>query len=224
MTGGNVVEVMNQNAGPSNIENAGVVRSSLAHAFTRSSNRDEGNSDAQATVTLEEQAVPGLLMLRAVASADALSAALQSAYGVPLPSLLQSVQNEDYCVRWMSPDCWLISCALDETFTIETTLRRAVEEHFAIVDVSGGYCVLHLSGASAINVLKKSTGYDTHPDNFSAGKVVNTTFAKAQVTLRAVNAEAGHECYEIIVRRSFADYVFKWIQQAGEEYALSLQP
>ncbi len=76
--------------------------------------------------------------------------------------------------------------------------------------------LLTLSGENALNVLKKSTAYDVHAENFGPGKVVNTVMAKAQVTLRAKS----DGCFEIIVRRSFADYLWLWLQRAGKEYGL----
>jgi len=89
----------------------------------------------------------------------------------------------------------------------------------AMVNVSGGFSVLELQGANANDVLKKSTGYDVHPSNFMPGKVVNTVFAKAQVTMRCIDTDH----YELIVRRSFADYLWHWIQVASAEYGLSIE-
>jgi sarcosine oxidase subunit gamma len=98
-------------------------------------------------------------------------------------------------------------------------LRQGVSGSIAVVNVTGGYSVLHLGGMRAVDVLKKSTPYDVHPINFPEAKVVNTTFAKSQATLRAMRTG-----YEIIVRRSFADYVWIWIHVAAEEYGLDVTP
>jgi sarcosine oxidase subunit gamma len=119
----------------------------------------------------------------------------------------------------MSPDEFLLSCPLDAVVDIEQKLRSAVNEAFAVVDVSGGYAILELKGADHTALLKKSTAYDVHPDNFSSGKVVSTTFAKAQVILRSVSESQ----VELIVRRSFSDYVWLWIQTAAREYGLEAQ-
>ncbi|MFK7992770.1 MAG: sarcosine oxidase subunit gamma [Granulosicoccus sp.] len=176
-------------------------------------------SSAQ-TVYVQERPVTGFLLLRASEQSNALSEALQDRCGLALSSRLQSDTNDEYCVRWMSPDSWLLTCPLDQAYAIEIDLRKAVDAHIGIVNVSGGYSILELSGNRARDVLMKSTGYDTHPDNFAEGKVVNTTFAKAQVTLRSVELNQGWGRYELIVRRSFCDYVWMWIQQASEEFGL----
>lgn len=170
-----------------------------------------------ANVFLEEAAVTGILVLRGSTDVDVLDTALQATLKMALPERLKSESTADkYCIRWMSPDEWLLTCPLHEAFDIENKLRAAAKGSIAIVNVSGGYSLLKLSGESALKVLKKSTAYDVHPDNLPAGKVVNTVMAKAQVTLRAI----GDDEYEIIVRRSFADYLWLWLQRAGKEYGL----
>lgn len=174
-----------------------------------------------AQVRLTEQSVTGLLMLRASSDEQiaALDVALQTHCGVALAQRLSSNTSGEYCVRWMGPDAWLLSCPLSSAFGVEQQLRSAVKGHIAIVQLSGGYTIFELSGAKALQVLQKSSGYDTHPDNFPVGKVVNTTFAKAQITLRAVHT--GDEAsYELIVRRSFSDYIWLWLQRASYEYGL----
>jgi sarcosine oxidase subunit gamma len=100
--------------------------------------------------------------------------------------------------------------------TLEQNLRESLNAHVAIVDVSGGYTRLELTGADVRLVLRKSTGYDVHPENFPPGKVVNTIFAKAQATLRCM----AEDQYEILVRRSYSDYLWLWLQRAGKEYAM----
>lgn len=170
-----------------------------------------------ADLLLQESATTGLLVLRAGAMHSELSAALQSLVSVALPERLWSDAQGHYCSRWMSPDEWLLSCPLHDVFRIETALRETVSGHVAIVNVSGGYSVMTLSGSNARLVLKKSTAYDCDPRHLPVGKVVNTHLAKSQVTLRAVATDS----FEILVRRSFADYVWLWLQHAGAEYGMS---
>lgn len=178
-----------------------------------------------AGVSLAEQAVSGLLLLRANNDKSKLNTALLSVLELALPGTLGSNtsagsdHNASLCIRWMSPDEWLLSCPLANAYSIESQLREALQSaSYAIVNVSGGFTVLRLRGPHALNVLKKSVTYDVHPEHFSVGKVVNTVFAKAQVTMMC----CGHEDYELIVRRSFADYVWTWLQVASREYGLDL--
>lgn len=194
--------------------------SALSHATHDSKSAEHSSSEG---VVLQALPVTGLLMLRATDSRDALSKALKMRCGVALSDVLHSQANEPYCVRWMSPDSWLLSCPLQKAYELEVDLRNSVDGHLAIVNVSGGYCALQLSGEHVRELLMKSTSYDVHHDNFPAGKVINTVFAKAQVTLRAINGADGSMLYELLVRRSFADYVHLWIQQAAMEFGLRLE-
>jgi len=171
-----------------------------------------------AGVVLKEHPVTGLLTIRAKADNASLSSALKSVLSLELPGTLQSSVSGEYCLRWMSPDEWLLSAPIAELYDIENNLREAVTEPVAMVNVSGGYTLVELSGAQVLNVLKKSTHYDCHPRNLTVGKVVNTGFAKSQVTLRCI--DSSH--YELVVRRSFADYIWLWLQTASREYGLQV--
>lgn len=203
----NLVAVMDQHA--TTAEQSGLAHLGLPVSLSES-----------CSVVMTVRSVMGLLMLRASSNTTALSEALKNRCGVSLSERLRSVTHKAYCIRWMAPDCWLLSCPLGEAFAIEQSLRADVDGHIAIVNVSGGYSVVDLSGSSAQSVLMKSTGYDVHPDHFGVGKVVNTTFAKAQVTMRVVELGETDACYELVVRRSFSDYLWLWLQRAGAEYGI----
>ena len=69
-----------------------------------------------------------------------------------------------------------------------------------------------------IDLMKKSTGYDIHIDNFPVGKVVGTTFAKAGAHILRVSEDK----FQLVVRRSFSDYIWLWIQQGSQEYGLTI--
>ncbi|RML93225.1 Sarcosine oxidase, gamma subunit, partial [Pseudomonas syringae pv. maculicola] len=78
---------------------------------------------------------------------------------------------------------------------------------------------LELTGPKVRQVLMKSTSYDVHPDNFPVGKAVGTVFAKSQLVIR----RTGEETWELLIRRSFSDYWWLWLQDASAEYGLSIQ-
>jgi sarcosine oxidase subunit gamma len=172
-----------------------------------------------AGLKLGEQPLTELLTLRARVPATALAAAVKAELNLALPDTLQSDSNDQGCVRWIAPDEWLLSCAGQSAFDIEQSLRKHLGgTQYAIVNVSGGFTVLQISGDAVSDVLKKSTAYDVHPSHFPIGKVVNTVLGKAQVTLRCV----AENQYELIVRRSFADYIWLWLQTAAKEYGLDI--
>jgi sarcosine oxidase subunit gamma len=139
--------------------------------------------------------------------------------GLALPETLRSVEAGARSLRWISPDEWLLILPGNEAFELEQQLREAIEGHYAVVNVSSGQTLIELSGTQAVEVLKKSTGYDVDARNFPPGKVVTTTFAKTQAVIR----RSAETRWELVVRRSFADYVWRWLQDAGAEFGLSVQ-
>lgn len=174
---------------------------------------------ATAGVQLREVALHGHLILRGTQSNAGFTKACARALGVALPfQPLTSAENGDIAVRWLSPDEWLVTLPAGQVYALEQALRAEASGHFSVVNVSGGQTLLQLSGPRALDVLKKSTPLDLHPREFPVGKVAGSVFAKSSVFLR----RTGEESWELVVRRSFADYIWLWLQDAGREYGLQV--
>src|SRR3989338_6209820 len=115
---------------------------------------------------------------------------------------------------------WLLTLPCGEEFAAEQQLREALGDlHHQVVNVSGGQTILELSGPKVRELLMKSSSYDVHPSNFPVGKAVGTVFAKSQLVIR----HTGEDCWELLVRRSFADYIWLWLQDASAEYGLVIK-
>lgn len=170
------------------------------------------------TVLIEELKAMSHLVLRGNADNPAFVDGVQAALGMALPLAPgSSAQIDVLRVCWQSPDEWLIIGAPGQAGAIEAALREHLSGHYAVTDVSGGQTLVSLSGPNAENVLKKSTPYDVHLRHFPVGKVVGTTFAKTQVQLR----RTGESAFELVFRRSFADYLWMWLVDASQEYGVS---
>jgi len=137
--------------------------------------------------------------------------AIKSVTKLAIPTTLQSTSNDDYSLIWIAPDEFLLLVPELTEADVETKLRKKMDGHFAIVNVTGGQTLLELSGERAETILKKSTVYDVHESNFPAGKAVTTKFAKSQVIVMRTGADS----FQLIVRRSFSDYIWQWIVDAG---------
>ena len=176
-------------------------------------------TDADAGVVFSEAALMGHLTLRCEPSSPLIAVA-QSILGVALPlSPLTSVEHGDLVVRWIAPDEWLISLPNDQVFDLETRFRAEMNGHHSLVNGSGGMTVYKLRGKHVVDMLKKSTPVDLHDSEFPVGKVVSTVFAKAGAVIR----RTGESEFELVVRRSFADYIWLWIQDASQEYGLAIE-
>ncbi len=182
---------------------------------------------ARSRVVLRERAMLGHLILRG--GAIALDEAVRQVLGVGLPArpsgLIRDARGER-SIQWLSPDEWLLIVPGGEEFALEARLREVLGDtrdtagkHPAIVNVSGGQTLLELEGDKARELLMKSTPYDVHPDAFPVGKGVTTVFAKATLILRRPTEER----WELVVRRSFADYLYRWLLDAGAEYAIGVE-
>lgn len=177
-----------------------------------------------ATVRFTERPVTGLLVLRGDAGSDGFVRAVREATGLELPARLRSTSGDAdgggaaRVIRWRSPDEWLLSCPIEEAHEITVALERAFDASACVVDVSGGYTLIELAGKGVDAVLARSTAYDATGE-LPPGKVVSTAFAKSAVMLRRIDAGR----VELVVRRSFADYVWTWLQRAARPGGLAIE-
>lgn len=177
-------------------------------------------ADESAGIVLCERALLGHLTLRLDAGNSRQLKAAEKVLGVKLPvKPLTSAQQGDVQVRWISPNEWLISVPGDKAFDYENSFRDTMVGHYAVVNGSGGMTLIQLSGNDVVSLLKKCIAVDLHPSEFPVGKVVSTVFAKAS----AVVHRTEENTFELIVRRSFADYVWLWLQDASREFGLSVK-
>lgn len=178
-----------------------------------------GQSRQNAGVRVRHHKLLGHLILRGDVQNPDFAASAQQALGLALPGALGVVSKDELSVQWMAPDEWLLIVAQGEELLVEQRLRAALQGvHHAVVNVSGGQTLLELSGPAVRDVLMKSTPYDVHPQNFPVGKAVGSTFAKSQLVIR----RTGDDVWQLVVRRSFADYVWAWLQDASAEFGLAV--
>ncbi|WP_445938298.1 sarcosine oxidase subunit gamma [Pseudomonas sp.] len=208
----------------SNLINVYQQRPDAAHAesplFHAGLDQLAGKGAAKAGVTLREKKLLGHLTLRGDAKDPAFAGGVHKALGLELPSALGLVANGETSLQWLAPDEWLLIVPSGTEFAVEQKLRAALDGlHISIVNVSGGQTLLELSGAKVREVLMKSTSYDVHPSNFPVGKAVGTNFAKSQLVIR----HTAEDTWELLVRRSFSDYFWLWLQDASAEFGLAIK-
>lgn len=169
-------------------------------------------------VILREDKFRGHLNLRGNPEDEAFTSAAEQVLGVALPTAPNSaVEHGSTRVYWMCPNEWLVLVAADTQAQIEADLRQAMAgQHIAVADISSGQTLINLSGDNVVEVMMKSTVYDCHESNFPVGKAVQTTFAKAGATIY----KCADGSYDLIIRRSFSDYIFLWLKDACAEYGL----
>jgi sarcosine oxidase, subunit gamma len=140
--------------------------------------------------------------------------AVRQVFGVDLPDAPNSVETgATHIALWLGPDEWLLESIAPRLPSAERSMRARLEnELVSVVDVSSGYTVLQLEGARVRTILQKGCPLDLHPRVFGTGRCAQSHFFKAGIILRSVRENA----YELIVRRSFADYTVRMLLDAAE--------
>ena len=174
---------------------------------------------SDAGLVLRERRFRGHLLLRGHPDRSRLADVVASRVGVDLPQRpLTLVRSGAVSLQWLSPDEWLAIVPLGETFRIAQQLRHG--SGGSVVDVSGGQTLVELSGPRVREVLMKSTPCDVDDRAFPPGRAVMTVFAKTMAGIRRLDADR----WELILRRSYADYLWRWLLDAGAEYGVSVLP
>jgi sarcosine oxidase subunit gamma len=89
--------------------------------------------------------------------------------------------------------------------------------HASMNVVTGGQVAMRIGGDNAVALLAKGCTLDLHPKTFLAGQCAQTGLAKAGILLSKVDYTP---TFDVIVRRSFAEYLAKWLQRAGAEFGI----
>ncbi|MYF30079.1 MAG: sarcosine oxidase, gamma subunit family protein [Gammaproteobacteria bacterium] len=120
---------------------------------------------------------------------------------------------------WLGPDEWLLVVEGDDGLALEERLRDALDGPFSVADVTGAQVQLELSGPDAGKVLQKSSPYDFHPRKFPPGRCAQTVFSKTTALVAAREDGA----FDVVFRRSYADYLMRWLADAAAEYGYRLE-
>ena len=173
-------------------------------------------------VILTERPFLGYVNLRGDAGDATFPAAVEGVLGVALPLDPNTIaEGEDLTVCWMGPDEWLIILRPGDQTRCVADLRQALGEHHAsAVDTTGGYTLVNVAGARRRELLAKGCTLDLHPRNFSPGQCAQTNLGKTGVLLIPRGDSSDAESFDVIVRRSFSDYLGIWLEHSAREYGL----
>lgn len=146
-------------------------------------------------------------------------AAASNTLGQELPVSANTMTIGSHRVFWLGADEWLIVTSIVDTLSLVVRLRESFSGHHAsVTDVSGGQITLRLAGPSVRHVLAKGCTLDFHQDKFNVGVCARSGLAKANVLIGLVDDQP---VYEIVVRRSLAEYLVLWIRHAASEYGVN---
>jgi sarcosine oxidase subunit gamma len=152
-----------------------------------------------------------------------------AAVGRTVDLLLPSEPNTtagrgDLTALWLGPDAWLLACPPDKVAAQVGALRKALADvHAAITDVSDGRVALRLAGPNARDVLAKGCPLDLHPRALAPDCCAQSLLAKASVLIHLLDDAQRGPTFDLYVGRSFAHYLWAWLDDAGREYGVQIE-
>jgi sarcosine oxidase subunit gamma len=144
--------------------------------------------------------------------------AVTGVLGRPVPVTPGTVASTDELdVLWLGPDEWLVVAAPGRGAELEARLREALSEGAgSVVDLSANRTAIELRGPHARDILEHGCSIDLHPRAFGPGRCAQTDLARANVILVRRSEEP---VYLVLVRPSFARYLWAWLADAASEWA-----
>jgi heterotetrameric sarcosine oxidase gamma subunit len=129
-------------------------------------------------------------------------AATLGGMGMTLPETCRAALSGDHWLLWLGPDEFLLLGS-----------DNAVPTAAAAVDVSHRDTALAVSGPRAAWSINAFCALDLHESAFPVGMSTRTVFGKAEIVLWRTASET----FRIEVARSFAPYVWVYLEEARRE-------
>ncbi|MGF6753263.1 sarcosine oxidase subunit gamma [Paraburkholderia sp. GAS42] len=170
-----------------------------------------------ASFEMRERPFVDLVSIRGVVSDTLFTAAVSQVVGCEVPAVPNTVAHgEAHDMLWLGPDEWMVVGKTAGTGALGRGLATALSGQFAsAVDVSSGYTIVSVSGRAVRDVLSRGCPLDVDANIFGIGTCAQTHYFKASIIL----IRTGEDVFDIIVRRSFADYFCRILLDAAESVA-----
>ena len=179
---------------------------------------------------LEVRPGSGYLNLRGDPNSEQFIQAAEAALGQPPPTLANTFSAATHTQRgrilnpspastpsctvyWLGPDEWLLATEHGREKDLAAQLdKNLAGQCYSLVDMTGGQVMMRLRGPSAREVLARGCTLDLHPRAFKAGRCAQTTLAKTSMLIALADDAP---TFDIIVRRSYAEYAARWLRHSG---------
>ena len=180
-----------------------------------------GRKDGEPGIVVSERIGLGLATVAArKGQAEALKAAVASAYGAQLPASSRVAEGRDAQGSAVSfigygPGQWL---AVSESFASEA-LARDLQDKLqglaSISDQSGGRTVLRIGGRRAREVLAKGLPIDLDPRAFPLGSAATSAISHMGVQIWQMDDTRS---YDIAIFRSLSESFWHWLTASAAEF------
>lgn len=168
----------------------------------------DGRIAAFANVSITPVPAASRLSLRARPDAVA---ALSKALGVDLPAKPKtSVSKGSRTACWLGPDEWLILDEVGKNLMADAAKSKVLH---SATDISERNTAISVSGPNAEGTLSAGCPQNLSLTAFPVGAVSRTLLGKAEVII----LRTGDEAFRVECWRSFSDYVFTYLSEAGRD-------
>ena len=201
-------------------------QSPLAHLNLNARAANEPNNE-NVNVKMGERPLLGMINLRGQSHDPAFFPAVKKSLGSNVPKDVNLVTGnpEGIHTLCLGPDEWMIITPPGEEIKLCSKLRVTLSNlHTAITLTGDSRTTIRLSGIHARDTLAKGCSIDLHPRAFGLGQCAQTVLARADMILHqtAEESSTNSATYDIIVLRSYAEYIWTWLEDAAQEYGLQV--
>jgi heterotetrameric sarcosine oxidase gamma subunit len=175
-----------------------------------------GRQGGEPGITIAERVGLGLATVAArKGQADALKAAVASAYGVDLPVSSRVAQGPQVSFVGYGPGQWLAVSAKLANEALARDLAQQLKGLASISDQSGGRTVIRVSGPRARDVLAKGLPIDLDPRAFPLGSAATSTISLMGVQLWQTDDTRS---YDMAIFRSVSASFWRWLTASAAEF------
>ena len=140
-----------------------------------------------------------------------------------------AVRMPSFDLLWLGPDEWLVVTPPGSEAGITARLTAAVSPHGGVVtDVGETRTTIVVTGPAARDALAKGCSLDLHPRALGPGECAQSLVARVPVILHRTDGISGQAQpgeparFELHVLRSMADYLWRFLEDAGQEYGVAV--
>jgi sarcosine oxidase subunit gamma len=169
-------------------------------------------------VWFNEISVTEFVNLRGDSTHSGFLTGVQRVTGVELPVIPNTVvRSGGLSCHWLGPDEWLMTVTKPEVSIMQDLEDSLSGLHIAVTDLTGGQSLLGVGGRQSRDVLSAACTLDLHADAFAQGSCAQTILAHSNVLITPAFQSSGDCVFEVLVRRSYADHLIRWLMDAAHE-------
>ncbi len=124
--------------------------------------------------------------------------------------------HDNVLCAWLGPDEWLLIVPLDRADRLEDEMTSILANRFAtLVKLGSGQTVFRVKGHKAAKFLSRGIAIDLEDPGFAAGSCAQTVIAHVNVLV--LNHSRDEPTFDLVVRRSYADHLWRWLSDVSQE-------